>query len=124
MHVHVGRGRRVLQRLLDVGALEVGVLREARLERPSRGDQPDRGFNSDAQTADAGLALELVGLDGDAVERHRFLPARRCLVVRRGFSYGSTVRGWLQPRLIFDSRSLRTARRTHPGSYRRPQQGG
>ena len=41
MHVHVGRGCRVLQRLLDVSALQVRVLGKDLLERPARGDQPD-----------------------------------------------------------------------------------
>ena len=114
MQVDIGRGRRVLECLLDVSVLEVGVLLADLLEGPAGGDQTDHGLNRDPQPADASPSLELVGLDGDAAERHRFLPDRRRLVVRPGCCGHVTVLRCSQPRANYHNRYLRSP--AHPPS--------
>jgi hypothetical protein len=70
MNVYIARSGRVLEDLLDVSALEVGILLENLLEGPAGGNQTDHGLDGDALATDAGLALELVGFNGDPVEHH------------------------------------------------------
>ena len=91
MDVHVGRCSGVLECLLDVGPLEVRILLQDLIEGPAGDDQTDHGLHGDAQPSDAGPAFELVGLDSDSVERHRFLSARSCADVGRGSRLSPTL---------------------------------
>ena len=124
MDVHVSRCGRVLKSLLDVGQFEVGVLREDLIERLPSGDQTDHGLHGDAQPADGGFALELVGLEGDAVERHRFLLLAAPQLSGGGSFRCITVLRWRQQPPAFRSLPTRSARRIRSGSYRRSRRGG
>ena len=68
--MHVGGCGRILQRLPNVLALQVGVFRQDLIERPPGRDQAYHGFHSDAQATNRRLAFKLVWLDGDPVEVH------------------------------------------------------
>lgn len=43
---------------------------EVLVDRSACGNQPDHSHDRDPQSTDAGTALERVGLNGDAFERH------------------------------------------------------
>ena len=69
-HVHIGRSCRILKRLPDVLVLEVRVVLEDLVERPSGGNEPDNRLDRDPETTDGGPALKLARLRGDPVEGH------------------------------------------------------
>ncbi len=66
--MHIGGSRRILQRLPNVLALQVGIFRQDLIERPACSDEPYHDFDCDAQATDRGFAFKLLRLDGDPVE--------------------------------------------------------